>query len=191
MASVPGAGRETRMPAGKAIMRTVLVIAFVACALPRPRAGPAAADAQVEEILLATPDAASFSKHLAFLTEEPHPAGSPRNMELADYVRTKFLEYGLEDVRFHDTPALLSRPVSASVELVAPVSVRLKLAEDPDPADKDSGLYRDGRFVPYHAYAKSGDVTAEVVYANSGGPEDFEALETMNVDVRGKIVLMR
>jgi len=38
--------------------------------------------------------------------------------------------------------------------------------------------------VPYHAYARSGDVTAEVVYANGGAPEDFAALEKMRIDVR-------
>ena len=37
----------------------------------------------------------------------------------------------------------------------------------------------------------SGDVEAEVVYANYGTPEDFEKLEQMNIDVRGKIVIVR
>ncbi|HKB06694.1 MAG TPA: M28 family peptidase [Candidatus Polarisedimenticolia bacterium] len=178
------------MPAGKTILGTTFAAALAAGSLPGSNAGGTPA-AGIEEMLLATPDAASFSRHLALLTEEPHPAGSPRNMLLADYVRGKFVEYGLEDVRFHDTPALLSRPVSASIEILGSPGVRLKLAEDPEPADKDSRLYRDGRFVPYHAYAKSGDVTAEVVYANSGGPEDFAALDRMKIDVRGRIVLMR
>ena len=144
-----------------------------------------------ESLLLSRPSADAYGRHLLYLTEEPHPAGSARNMDLADYVRDRFVEYGLEDVRFHDTPALLSRGVSASVELLRPEPRRLKLAEAPHPADKDSFLYRDGRFMPYHAYARSGDVTAEVVYANGGSPEDFRALESMHIDVRGKIVLMR
>jgi N-acetylated-alpha-linked acidic dipeptidase len=170
-------------------LTAVLLAALVCGAGPGPspdtRAGAA------EGLLLSRPNADSYGRHLLYLTEEPHPAGSARNMDLADYVRDRFVEYGLENVRFHDTPALLSRGVSASVELLRPEPRRLKLAEAPHPADKDSFLYRDGRFVPYHAYARSGDVTAEVVYANGGSPEDFRALETMNVDVRGKIVLMR
>ena len=170
-------------------LTAVLLAALVCGAGPGPspdtRAGAA------EGLLLSRPNADSYGRHLLYLTEEPHPAGSARNMDLADYVRDRFVEYGLENVRFHDTPALLSRGVSASVELLRPEPRRLKLAEAPHPADKDSFLYRDGRFVPYHAYARSGDVTAEVVYANGGSPEDFRAIETMNVDVRGKIVLMR
>jgi N-acetylated-alpha-linked acidic dipeptidase len=37
----------------------------------------------------------------------------------------------------------------------------------------------------------SGDVEAEVVYANYGSPEDFQKLAQMKIDVRGKIVLVR
>lgn len=170
-------------------LTAVLLAALVCGAGPGPSQGTGAGAA--EALLLSRPNADSYGRHLLYLTEEPHPAGSARNMDLADYVRDRFVEYGLESVRFHDTPALLSRGVSASVELLRPEPRRLKLAEAPHPADKDSFLYRDGRFVPYHAYARSGEVTAEVVYANGGSPEDFRALETMNVDVRGKIVLMR
>src|ERR1051325_9134933 len=37
----------------------------------------------------------------------------------------------------------------------------------------------------------SGDVEADVVYANYGTPEDFEKLDKLKVDVRGKLVLVR
>jgi len=146
---------------------------------------------EVEEILRRTPRAEVFSRHLLYLTEEPHQTGTPRNMELADYVRNRFVEYGLEDVHFHDTPALMSYPRSASVEIVEPVRVKLKLTEDPYPPDKDSYLYSDPAQVAFHAYAADGDVTAEVVYANSGSPEDFAKLDELGIDVRGKVVVMR
>ena len=44
---------------------------------------------------------------------------------------------------------------------------------------------------PYNAMSPSGDVEADVVYANYGSPEDFLKLEQMKIDVRGKIVLVR
>jgi N-acetylated-alpha-linked acidic dipeptidase len=178
------------MPVGKATIRPAVLAILLAAAILPAGAGTGATPG-AEAILLSLPRADIYGRHLLHLTEEPHPTGSPRNMDLADYVRDRFIEYGLEDVHFHDTPALLSRGVSASVELVQPAGLKLKLAEDPHPADKDSHLYRDGAFVPYHAYARSGDVTAEVVYANGGSPEDFLALEKMKIDVRGRIVLMR
>jgi N-acetylated-alpha-linked acidic dipeptidase len=37
----------------------------------------------------------------------------------------------------------------------------------------------------------SGDAEADVVYANYGTPDDFEKLEKLKIDVRGKIVLVR
>jgi N-acetylated-alpha-linked acidic dipeptidase len=146
---------------------------------------------EAERFLLSVPSPEGFGAHLLYLTEEPHPAGSRRNMELADYVRDRFLEYGLEDVHFHDTPALYSYGRAASAAIVQPVELALKLKEDPHPEDKDSYLYSEPGFVPYHEYAASGEVEAEVVYANSGSPEDFQKLREMGIDLRGKIVLMR
>jgi len=146
---------------------------------------------EIEQTLRTTPSAASFSKHLLFLTEEPHQTGTPRNMLLAEYVRDRFVEYGLENVHFHDTPALMSYGRSVSAEIVAPVRVQLELAEDPNPRDKDSYTYSDPSQAPFHAYANAGDVSAEIVYANAGSPEDFAKLDELGVDVAGKIVVMR
>jgi N-acetylated-alpha-linked acidic dipeptidase len=50
----------------------------------------------------------------------------------------------------------------------------------------------DARVVtPVNGMSPSGDVEAEVVYANYGSPSDFDRLHEMNIDVRGKIVLVR
>jgi N-acetylated-alpha-linked acidic dipeptidase len=179
--------------AGTLLAGTVLagpaLLAHAAVGAAAPASPGQAAD--LETILRTVPNAAGFSRHLLHLTEEPHQTGTPRDLELADYVRDRFIEYGLEEVRFHDTPALLPYGRSASLELVEPVARKLRLVEDPYPHDKDSYLYRDKTIVPFHGYARSGVVTAEVVYANSGGPEDFAQLEKMGIDVRGRIVIMR
>ncbi|HEY6547168.1 MAG TPA: PA domain-containing protein, partial [Vicinamibacteria bacterium] len=147
--------------------------------------------AEVEALLQSVPDPKRFDAHLRYLTEEPHLAGSPRNMELADYVRDRFREYGLEEVHFHDTPALYATGRKLAVELRAPVELALKMREEFHPEDKDSALYARPGVVPFHEYAASGDVTAEVVYANGGSPEDFARLREMGVDLKGRIVLMR
>lgn len=145
----------------------------------------------VERLLQELPSAERLDRHLRHLTAEPHPAGSPRNMELADYIRDRFRDYGLKDVHFHDTPALYSYGRSASVRILAPVDLELDLTEDAYPEDEQSDLYQDPSVVAYHEYAASGEVTAEVVYANSGSPEDFAWLEEQGIRVAGKIVLMR
>jgi N-acetylated-alpha-linked acidic dipeptidase len=192
-----------RVTTGSALV--ILFVSIAAAARGEPASGSsggpealagfapssAARQLEIEEILRATPSAESFSRHLLYLTEEPHQTGTPRNMELADYVRDRFVEYGLEEVHFHDTPALMSYGRSASVEIVEPLRLKLALEEDPYPRDKDSYLYSDPAQVPFHAYANDGDVTAEVVYANAGSPEDFARLDALGIDVAGKIVLMR
>ncbi len=44
---------------------------------------------------------------------------------------------------------------------------------------------------PFNAYSSDGDVEAELVYVNQGIPGDYEDLERMGIDVRGKIVIAR
>ena len=150
---------------------------------------PAAPD--VERILMAAPSSVSYGNHLLVLTEEPHMAGTDRNHMLAEYVRDRFREYGLDEVRFHEFPALLSFGKSASLSIATPTRTKLELREDPYPADKDSRLYDSPANVAFHGYAASGKVHAEVVYANGGSPEDFQVLDHMGIDLKGKIVLMR
>ncbi len=152
---------------------------------------PLAVAADVEQILTAAPNAASYGRHLLYLTEEPHMAGTERNFALAEYVRDRFREYGVEEVSFHEFPALLSFPKSAALAIRAPAEQVLDLREDPHPADKDSRLYDDPSQLAFHGYALSGKVRAEVVYANGGSPEDFQVLDRMGIDLKGKIVLMR
>jgi N-acetylated-alpha-linked acidic dipeptidase len=146
---------------------------------------------EAERIVMAAPSGASYGSHLLYLTEEPHLAGTPRNYAVAEYVRDRFREYGLDEVSYHEFPALLSFPKSASLAIVSPAPKAFNLAEDPYPPDKDSRLYEDASQVAYHGYAPSGKVRGEVVYANGGSPEDFQRLDRMGIDLRGKIVLMR
>jgi len=176
-------GRWARLAGGS------LLLALAVAAEP---GGAATADrSDVEGLLQSLPSSESYGKHLRFLTAEPHQTGTPRNMLLADYVRDRFLEYGLEEVSFHDTPALMTYGKEASLEIVAPDRLPLRLVEDPHPPDGDSHLYDDPAQVPFHGYAPSGNVEGEVVYANGGAPEDFVLLDRMGVSVRGRIVLMR
>ena len=48
-------------------------------------------------------------------------AGTERNHALAEYVRDRFREYGLDEVNFHEFPALLSFPKSAALAIRVPV----------------------------------------------------------------------
>jgi len=57
---------------------------------------------------------------------------------------------------------------------------------DGDPYDNDPRVV-----MPFNSMSPSGDVEADIVYANYGTPDDFDKLAKLNVDVKGKIVLVR
>ena len=134
-------------------------------------------------------DPASTARHFRLLTEEPHPAGSDENLKLAHYVRDQFAAYGLEDVKMLRYDVLLPWPRKVAVSMVEPVEYTASLAEDGYPVDKDS--YAVGASLTYLGMSASGDVTADVVYAHSGNPEDYDWLEAQGIDVRGKIAIVR
>jgi N-acetylated-alpha-linked acidic dipeptidase len=124
-----------------------------------------------------------------YLTSEPHPAGSERNNELAEYIARVWKEQGLEDVTIHRYDVLNSFPKEVSVEMVAPVRYRAGLREDPYDVDPDTKNPRVRS--AWSGMSASGELTAPVIYAHSGNPEDYAVLRKNGIDVRGKIVLVR
>ncbi|HET7617604.1 MAG TPA: M28 family metallopeptidase [Vicinamibacterales bacterium] len=126
-----------------------------------------------------------------FLSDKPHLAGSARDRELAEWTRERFVESGLEDVQITEHQVLLPWPEEVSVEMVSPRAWRASMREDPIEGDPWSAAPPEEVGLPYNAYSPSGDITAEVVYAGSGNPENYDWLEAHGVDVRGKIALVR
>ena len=124
-----------------------------------------------------------------YLTSEPHPAGSPRNNQLARWMADQWRAQGLEDISIHEYDVLNSRPREISLEMIRPKPYRASLREDPYDVDSDTkNPHIDGAYLGYSA---SGEVTAPVVYAHSGNPEDYVYLAARGINVRGKIVLVR
>jgi N-acetylated-alpha-linked acidic dipeptidase len=124
-----------------------------------------------------------------YFTAEPHAASSPRNNVLAQFVLDEWKSYGLEDVHKAKYAVLLSFPEQIAVEIVAPRKLSLSLKEDPVP--RDPSTLRTDVGLPYNAYSVSGEVTAPVVYANSGNPQDYDLLEKRGIDLKGKVALVR
>ena len=149
----------------------------------------AAEEVSVEQQLRSLTSTDQISKFHRYLTSEPHPAGSARNNELAQWVAEQWRQQGLEDVTIHEYDVLNSSPREISLEMVHPGHYRASLREDPYDVDPDTKNPKaDGAYLGYSA---SGEVTAPVVYAHSGNPEDYDYLRAHGIDVRGKIVLVR
>mmetsp|Transcript_99081 Transcript_99081/g.296049 ORF Transcript_99081/g.296049 Transcript_99081/m.296049 type:complete len:683 (+) Transcript_99081:59-2107(+) len=152
---------------------------------------PGAGAETIEEAFLAAPSAQGAAAHLKRLTSEPHVAGTPGDFRMAEYVRSQLEDLGFEAV-IEPVKVLLNYPTDAPYL----ATVEEDKAEEPlDIAervlDKDATSDVPDRNHTFHGYAPAGDVTGEFVYANFGRPEDFDALEELNVSVAGKIAIMR
>ena len=140
----------------------------------------------LESQLIATIRPENCRREHRIFTATPHMAGTARNYELAEYIAKQWREYGLEDVKLIEHPVYLPWPVRYEATLA---DEKLSLKEEPIPEDKDS--YATDVGIPYCAYSANVDVTAPVVYVNSGNPEDYDLLAQQGIDVRGKIALAR
>ncbi len=130
----------------------------------------------------------TLRRHLRLLTEEPHVAGTPADRATAEYVRDRLAAYGW-DAKLVEIPVLLNYPKRTLLELVEPTAEKLAVREKGAAWDKDA--HDANWFDAFHGYGASGEVTAQVVYANYGDVDDFAKLAALGVDVRGRVVLVR
>ncbi len=149
----------------------------------------AVAEHQLESAFQSIPSPEKARAWLRTFTAEPHPAASERNNQLADFVAEEWRKQGWEDVVLRRYDVLHSRPRSVSLEMIEPARFTASLREDAYDIDPDTK--NPGAPGAYFGYSASGDVTAEVVYAHSGNPEDYELLRKNGISVKGKIVLVR
>ncbi|HEY6936803.1 MAG TPA: M28 family metallopeptidase [Terriglobales bacterium] len=142
-----------------------------------------------EKLFLAVPDPKQAKEHLRTLTAAPHMAGTPEDKQTAEYVARQFQQDGLE-TEIVEYKVWMNYPREISVDVVAPEGIKM---HGPTREHVSDDRYQDDPRVvtPFTEYSPSGDVEAEVVYANYARPEDFEKLQQMHVDVRGKIVIAR
>jgi len=148
-----------------------------------------AAERQIEEKFIAVPDVRLAEEHLRILTEVPHIAGSGEDKATADYVAKKFREAGLE-TEIVEYRVWMNYPVEIRVDMTAPTGVEM---HGPHREHVDDDPFQDDPRVvtPFNGMSPSGDVEADVVYANYGSPADFDKLKELGVSVRGKIVIVR
>jgi N-acetylated-alpha-linked acidic dipeptidase len=147
------------------------------------------AQRQLEEQFAALPSPAEARRWHRYFTAEPHPAGSPRNNQLARFIADQWREQGWDEVKIHQYDVLSSYPREVVVEMTAPRRQRFTLRETAYDADPDTRnpAVRSG----YLGFSASGEVTAPVVYAASGNPEDYAYLRRQGIDPKGKIALVR
>jgi N-acetylated-alpha-linked acidic dipeptidase len=147
-----------------------------------------AAELDRERELKASPSPKLAEADFDVMTAEPHHAGSPYEIKLADYVSGQFKAFGIEPEKY-EYSVLLPWPGQRRIDIVAPDQVKLEVEEEKIRGDQWAD--KPGILPAYNAYSPSGDVTGEIVYVNFGIPADYETLQKLGIDVKGKIVLAR
>ncbi|MEO8634497.1 MAG: M20/M25/M40 family metallo-hydrolase [Gemmatimonadales bacterium] len=141
----------------------------------------------LERLLRSSGDTAYARRHTRFLSAEPHVAGTPAQRRTARYVLEQMRTFGLDTSR-SEFQVFIPYPESTVVELVHPVAQRLVLTESPLAEDASS----QGTMWPaMNGHAAPGDVTAPLVYVNYGLPDDYRLLDSLGVQITGRIAVAR
>jgi N-acetylated-alpha-linked acidic dipeptidase len=149
----------------------------------------AAREAEIESRFKSIPSPDQERRQHHIFTAEPHVAGSARNNELARYIADEWRNEGLDDVVIRRYDVYGSNPKFTALEMVAPTHYRASLREMPVPGDPDSK--NKSISSAWSGMSASGEVTAPLVYAHSGNPEDYDRLRANGISVKGKVVLVR
>jgi N-acetylated-alpha-linked acidic dipeptidase len=152
-------------------------------------ASNAASQQSLEQRFDAQLDPADLREWLKQMSSEPNQVGSPHDKANAEFMLAKFREWGW-DAHIETFSVLYPTPKKVALELLGPKPYTAVLSEPAVAGDASSAI-RDGALPPYNVYGGDGDVTAELVYANYGMPDDYKDLARRGIDVRGKIVITR
>ena len=149
----------------------------------------AVAAEQWEAKFRAIPEPANLREYVRRLSARPHHLGSPYDKDNAEWILSKFKEWGL-DARIETFHVLFPTPKERAVEMLEPSRFTAKLQEPAVAADATSAQQAE-QLPTFHAYSADGDVNGRLVYVNYGVPEDYEQLERMGISVKGAIVIAR
>ncbi len=131
---------------------------------------------------------AAIGETIKELSAYPHALGSPKGKQVAENILAKFKSWGL-DARIETYQVLFPTPKTRVLEMTGPTIYKALLKE---PALKEDGTSAQQDQLPtYNAWSADGDVTGQLIFVNYGLPEDYEKLDAMGIDVKGKIVIAK
>ncbi len=137
----------------------------------------------------AIPSADNQREYMRRLSARPHHVGSAYDKENAEWILSKFKEWGW-DAKIETFDVLFPTPKERLLEMVAPTHFTAKLQEPPLPVDPTSNQQSE-QLPSYNAYSIDGDVTAPLIFVNYGLPKDYEQLERLGVSVKGALVIAK
>ncbi|QQL49732.1 transferrin receptor-like dimerization domain-containing protein [Mucilaginibacter ginkgonis] len=171
---------------------SLLALGTLAQAQDKPITGFSAASSAQEVIREKQFDqslsAERIGQNIKQLAAVPHHLGSPGGKAVADAILQKYKSYGL-DAHIETYNVLFPTPKTRVLEMTGPTAYTAVLKEPALAEDATSG--QAGQLPTYNAWSADGDVTGELVFVNYGLPDDYDQLQKMGVDVKGKIVIAK
>jgi len=137
----------------------------------------------------ALPSPDNQREYMRRLSARPHHVGSAYDKENAEWILSKFKEWGW-DAKIENFDVLFPTPKERVLEMVEPTRFTAKLQEPPLAVDPTSNQQSE-QLPSYNIYSIDGDVTAPLVFVNYGLPKDYEQLERLGVSVKGAIVIAK
>jgi len=128
-------------------------------------------------------------EYMRRLSARPHHVGSAYDKENAEWILSKFKEWGW-DAHMEVFDVLFPTPKERVLEMIEPTHFTAKLQEPPQPGDPTSNQQNE-QLPTYNAYSTDGDVTAPLVFVNYGLPKDYEELDRLGISVKGAIVIAK
>src|SRR5215831_19001553 len=144
---------------------------------------------QWESKFRAIPKPENQREYMRLLSARPHHVGSPYDRQNAEWILSKFKEWGW-DAQMETFDVLFPTPKERLLEMTEPVRFKAKLQEPVIPEDPTSNQQSE-QLPSYNAYSIDGDVTGPLVFVNYGVPKDYEDLDRLGVSVKGAIVIAK
>ncbi len=122
------------------------------------------------------------------LSSKPHALGSAGSKAVAENIFNRFISYGF-DTKIQEYKVLFPTPKTRVLEITGSTAYKALLKEPALKEDATSG--QPDQLPTYNAWSADGDVTGQLIFVNYGLPSDYEVLDRMGINVKGKIVIAK
>ncbi len=144
---------------------------------------------QLEKQLDATLQADNLDQWMKRMAAKPHFVGTEHGKANAEWMRDQFASWGY-DANIETYHVLFPTPKVRLLEMTGPTPYTAKLSAVA--VEGDEYTAQGEELLPsYNAFSTDGDVEAELVFVNYGVPADYEELDRLGIDVKGKIVIAK
>lgn len=148
----------------------------------------AAQQLQLETVFDKNLSAENIGATIKTLSAKPHHLGSAGSKAVAEDILQRFRSYGF-NAELVQYKVLFPTPVTRILEMTGPAGYKAILKEPALKEDATSG--QQDQLPTYNAWSADGDVSGQLVFVNYGLPEDYDMLQRMGIDVKGKIVIAK